>query len=225
MIVTLPTLLYGFPFAASDQNIKIISVFEIVLSLGFITYFYSRFVKLFRLLIKSSINTNYDLFNLKTQLLISKEIYLAYYISYIPLALLICLIKVGFHFDTAYHVAIFGVSLLISILLICFIIKYWIYYMYGKYIEDVVRIVDELNGIEVKPKTRKNNTWFERSQRYLVNKYGVKGNVINTVVWFFSCYVLILFTLLAIILIVIIIGTKLNCIDLNTLVKTLKSLN
>jgi len=225
MVVTLPTILYGFPFATNDSNIKTISVFEVILSLGFIFYFYSRFIKLYKLLTKSSINTNYDLFNLKTQLLVSKEIYLAYYISYIPLALLMCLIQIGFHFDTGYHVAVFGTSLLISILILCFIIKYWIYNMYGKYIENVVDIVDELNGIEVKSKKAKNNTWFERSQRFLIKKYGIKGNIINTVVWFFSCYVMIFLSLLIILLIVIIIGTKLDLIDLKILLKTLNNLN
>lgn len=225
MIVTLPTLLYNFPFATSDSNIKIISIFEVILSLGFIIYFYSRFIKLYKLLTKSSINTNYDLFNLKTQLLVSKEIYLAYYISYIPLALIMCLIKISFHFDTEYHVAVFGISLLISILLIFFIIKYWIYYMYGKYIQDVIYIVDELNGVELKRKTSKNNTWFERSQRYLIKKYGIKGNIINTIVWFFSCYIIIFLFLLIILLIVIIMGVKLNYIDLNVLLKTLNGLN
>ncbi|WP_139418940.1 hypothetical protein [Chryseobacterium mulctrae] len=225
MIVTLPGILYGFPFTTNDSNIKTISVFEVILSFGFIIYFYSRFIKLYKLLTKNSINTNYDLFNLKTQLLVSKEIYLAYYISYIPLALMMSLIKISFHFDTEYHVAIFGISLLISILLIFFIIKYWIYYMYGKYIQDVIHIVDELNGVELKPRNNKTNTWFERSQRYLIKKYGIKGNIINTIVWFFSCYVAIILFLLIILLIIIIIGAKLNFIDLNILLKTLNRLN
>lgn len=225
MVVTLPTLLSGFPFATNDPNIKAIAVFEVILSLGFIIYFYSRFVKLYRLLIKSSINTNYDLFNIKTQLLVSKEIYLAYYISCIPLIVLVSLLQIGFHFDTGYHVAVFGISLLISILLILFIIRYWIYYMYGKYINDVVGIVDELNGIESQTVSRKKNTWFERSQRYLIKKYGIRGNVLNTVIWFLSCYVLISAALVVILLIVIFLGAKLGFIDIHVLAETLKSLN
>src|ERR1700750_3007158 len=73
MVVTLPTLLMGFPFASGDTNIVIISAFVVALTLAFIIYFYSRFLKLYKMLCNSSINTNYDLFNLKTQLLISKE--------------------------------------------------------------------------------------------------------------------------------------------------------
>ncbi len=47
-------------------------------------------------------------------------------------------------------------------------IRYWIYYMYGRYIDDVVRLVDELNGIEpADSDVKKKITWFERSQKFL----------------------------------------------------------
>lgn len=82
MIVTLPLLLTGFPFASTDSNIKTISVLLTILSVAIILYFYSRFLKLYKLLRKNTTNTNYDLFTLKTQLLISKEIYISYYILY-----------------------------------------------------------------------------------------------------------------------------------------------
>ncbi len=167
MLVTLPMLLISFPFASRDFNIKMISTFVTILTLAFIIYFYSRFLKLYKLLKQNSINTNYDLFNLKTQLLVSKEIYISYYISYIPLALLLCLIKINFHFDKEYNLAIFGISFLITLFLVYFVIKYWIYYMYGRYIDDVVELVDELNGIEVHQPSKRKQTWFERSQKFL----------------------------------------------------------
>ncbi|MET3037606.1 hypothetical protein ABXT08_16005 [Chryseobacterium sp. NRRL B-14859] len=225
MVVTLPTLLLNFPLASADSNIKTISVFVTLLTLAFIIYFYSRFLTLYKLLCQKSINTNYDLFNLKTQLLISKEIYISYYISYIPLAFLLSLIKINFHFDMEYNLAIFGISFLITLLLVCFIIKYWIYYMYGRYIDDVVALVDELNGLEAVSKTVKNRTWFVRSQKFFMNIFGVKGNIINTVVWFVSVYIFIILFLTLVLLIFIIIGAKLNFIDLSLLQKALNRLN
>lgn len=191
-VVTLPMLLTSFPFASSDSNIKTISTFVTILTITFIIYFYSRFLKLYKLLQKNSINTNYDLFNLKTQLLISKEIYISYYISYIPLAFLLSLIKINFHFDMEYNLAIFGISFLITLLLVWFVIKYWVYYMYGRYIEDIAYLVDDLNGVEVKPKVIKKRTWFERSQKFFMNKLGIKGNILNTVIWFVSVYISII---------------------------------
>jgi len=192
MIVTLPLLLTGFPFASTDSNIKTISVLLTILSVAIIVYFYSRFLKLYKLLRKNSTNTNYDLFTLKTQLLISKEIYISYYIAYIPLGFLLSLIQINFHFDREYNLAIFGISLLITLLLIAFIIKYWIYYMYGRYIDDMVRLVDELNGIEVSQRPEKRKTWFERSQKFFMNKMGIKGNILNTVIWFVFMYIFII---------------------------------
>lgn len=225
MVVTLPLLLTSFPFASADSNIKTIATFVTILTLAFITYFYSRFLKLYKLLQKNSINTNYDLFNLKTQLLISKEIYISYYVSYIPLAFLLSLIKINFHFDMDYNLAIFGISFLITLLLVCFIIKYWIYYMYGRYIDDVVRLVDELNGIEVKTAVVKKKTWFERSQKFFMNKLGIKGNILNTVIWFVSVYIFIILFLTLVLLIIIIIGTKMDLIDISTLQKALNRMN
>ncbi|NIF04691.1 hypothetical protein F3J23_04480 [Chryseobacterium sp. Tr-659] len=225
MVITLPLLLTNFPFASPDSNIKIISAFVTMLTLAFITYFYSRFLKLYKLLQKNSINTNYDLFNLKTQLLISKEIYISYYISYIPLGFLLSLIKISFHFDMEYNLAIFGISLLITLLLVVFIIRYWIYYMYGRYIDDVVRLVDELNGIEVSLAGEKGKTWFERSQKFLMNKWGVRGNILNTVIWFISMYVFIILFLTVVLLMIIIIGAKLDFLDVKSLQRALNRLN
>ncbi|MCJ7932395.1 MAG: hypothetical protein MUW56_01850 [Chryseobacterium sp.] len=226
MVFTLPMLLSGFPFTSLDSNIKTISAFVTILTLAFMIYFYSRFLKLYKLLEKNSINTNYDLFNLKTQLLISKEIYISYYISYIPLAFLLSLIKINFQFDMEYNLAIFGTSFLITLLLVVFIIKYWIYYMYGRYIEDVVQLVDELNGIEAAPKTkRKKKSWFERSQKFFINRMGIKGNILNTIIWFVSMYVFIILFLTLVLFVFIMIGAKLGFIDISTLQRALNRLN
>jgi hypothetical protein len=225
MIFTLPLLLTGFPFASQDSNIKTISLFVTILTVAIIVYFYSRFLKLYRLLRKNSINTNYDLFTLKTQLLISKEIYISYYISYIPLGFLLSLIQINFHFDMEYNLAIFGVSVLITLLLIAFIIRYWIYYMYGRYIDDVVRVVDELNGLEVSPVIEKRKTWFERSQKFLMNRMGIKGNILNTVIWFVSMYFVIIAFLTAVLLIIIVAGAKLGFLDIGSLQRALNKLN
>lgn len=225
MIITLPLLLTGVPLASADSNIKTISIFVTILTVAIIIYFYSRFLKLYKLLGKNSINTNYDLFNLRTQLLISKEIYISYYIAYIPLGLLLSLIKINFHFDREYNLAIFGISLFITLLLIAFIIKYWIYYMYGRYIDDVVRLVDELNGIEVSPKPEKKMTWFECSQRFFINKMGIKGNILNTIIWFVSMYFFIILLLTVVLLIIIIVGAKFDFLDIGSLQRALNKLN
>jgi len=226
MVVTLPMLMSGFPFASGDANIKIISAFVVVLTLALIVYFYSRFLKLYKMLCRKSINTNYDLFNLKTQLLISKEIYISYYISYIPLAFLLSLITINFHFEMKYNLAIFGISFMITLLLVWFIIKYWMYYMYGRYINDVVRLVDELNGVEIKQNPRRNKiSWFERSQKFFITKFGIRGNILNTVLWFVSVYIFILAFLTIVLLIFILAGAFLHFIDLNELQKALNRLN
>lgn len=225
MVVIIPTMVFGFPFTVDDYNIQMITIFVTVLMLAFIVYFYSRFLKLYKLLKKSSINTNYDLFNLRTQLLISKQIYISYYISYIPLAFLLSLIRINFQFDVDYNLAIFGISFLLTFLMLWFIIKYWTYYMYGRYIDDVVRLVDELNGIEIKPKTNKKKAWFERSQIFFINKYGIKGNVFNTILWFVLVYILTIISLTLILYVIIILGDIFGLFDKSDIKKALRNLN
>lgn len=222
MVITLPMILIGFPFTTDDFNIKIISIFVAVLTVGLIVYFYSRFLKLYKMLKKSSINTNYDLFNIRTQLLVAKEIYISYYVSYIPLAFVSSLEQIDFQFNEDYHIAIFAISFLIAILILCIIIKYWVYYMYGKYIENVVRLVDELNDMEVYPKKQRNKTWFERSQKFFINKFGIGGNILNTVLWFISGYIFITIFLSLVLVLIIVLGAKFHFIDLDTLLKALE---
>lgn len=225
MLFTLPLLFYGFPSATGDHNLRLIAMFQIAFSLCFIIYFYSRFVKLYKLLGKKNINTNYDLFTLKTQLLVSKELYISYYITYIPLAFIISLIQVGFHLEKDYHLTVFAVSLLISIFLICFIIKYWVHYMYGKYINQIVYLIDELNGVEGKPLVIKKKTWFEKSQDFFMSKFGFKGNIANTVIWFVMMYFVFMACLTIVLTIIIIVAVLCKWIDINAFTKALQHLN
>lgn len=99
------------------------------------------------------------------------------------------------------------------------------YYMYGRYIDDVVRLVDELNEIEVSSRPEKKKTWFEYSQKFFMNKMGIKGNILNTFIWFVSMYIFIILFLTLVFLIVIIAGVKLNFLDIESLQRALNKLN
>ncbi|MCY0977333.1 hypothetical protein PGH12_00550 [Chryseobacterium wangxinyae] len=221
MIISTPMIFTGLPSVTDDQNIRIISILVSILTLMIIIYYYSRFRKLYKLLKSENTNTNYDLFNLKTQLLVSKQIYISYYISYIPLAFLLSLIHINFQFDIKYNLAVFISSFVITILVISFILKYWLFYMYGKYIDDVVHIIDELNDREMQPRKPRRKSWFENSQKFLIKKLGIIGNVINTIIWFILGYCFIFLFFLISILLIIFIGVKMNLIDLETLKQTL----
>lgn len=224
LILTLPMLLLDLNLSTKDVNIKIISIFTTVLMFFIMVYFYSRFIKLYKLLRKSSINTNYDLFTIKTQLLVARETYVSYLITYIPLAFILSLIKINFHFDIENNIAIFAISFLITLLVVFVFIKYWLYYLYGKYIEDVVRIVDDLNGVESTVKIKKKNTWFEFTQVYFMKKFGIKGNVINTVLWIVGGFSLMVVILAIILIIVMLIGVSLNYFELDDFIDTINKI-
>lgn len=219
MAILLPIFIIDTPLTVENSNIRTVSIFAALLIIVFIIYFYSRFLKLYKMLQKGSINTNYDLFSLKTQLLISKEIYIAYYISCIPLAFLLALITIDFRVDKEYNLILFVISFCSAIIWVYCIIKYWIYYMYGRYIENIIQIVDELNGIEGKPKAKRKKSWFERSQQFLMEKLGMKGNILNTVLWLVLGYITIMTFIICVASVVVLIGISLDFIDLDALEK------
>lgn len=97
--------------------------------------------------------------------------------------------------------------------------------MYGRYIDDMVRLADELNGIEVSQRPEKRKTWFERSQRFFMNKMGIKGNILNTVIWFVFMYFFIILVLTVVLLIIIIVGAKFDFLDIGSLQRALNKLN
>ncbi|WP_276876458.1 hypothetical protein [Chryseobacterium joostei] len=58
-----------------------------------------------------------------------------------------------------------------------------------------------------------------------MNKLGIKGNILNTVIWFVSVYIFIILFLTLVLLIIIIIGAKLDLINIMTLQRALNRLN
>jgi hypothetical protein len=94
--------------------------------------------------------------------------------------------------------------------------------MYGKHIAEVVHIIDDLNGIKSDKASSKKTSWFETSQSFLRKKYGVKGHVINTIVWFFSSFILIIVILSVILSLIIFLGIRMDIIDKTILLKALE---
>lgn len=189
LLLIIPYGVYNMLSSPEDENIRKISILITVLMLLIMLYFGWRFRKLYSYLENRDVSTNYGLFSLKTKLLVSKELYISYYISYIPMVFLMSLIQVKFHFDFKYSGLVFGISFLLSSVVLFIMIKNWFYLMYGKYINQIECLIDDLNGIDVPNviKPRK-TTRFEKTQAYFIGKMGVFGNFLNTLIWFALFY-------------------------------------
>lgn len=157
------------------------------LSLGIMIYFYCRLRSFYKKFGNASMNTNYSLLNLKTELMVTKEIFLSYYVLYIPLNFMSFMVYNGFEKMDEMSYFMFILSFVICVLMILFVRKYWLYYMYGIYIDRIVNLVDELNGVETNWKTKR-LTWFQRTQKYLISKLGLVGNMLNTLLWIGICW-------------------------------------
>lgn len=188
-LIIIPYGCYTIISGPDDSNTRIISILICLLMLMIMLYFGWRFKKLYSLLEKRDVSTNYGLFTLKTQLLVSRELYISYYISYIPMVFLTSLIQIKFHFDFKYSGLIFTISFLLSVLILFILIKNWFYLMYGKYINQIECLVDELNGMEIPEDLKpKKISRFEKSQSYFIEKFGIFGNILNTIIWFLLFY-------------------------------------
>ncbi len=220
-LLSLP-LMFSDTKVDSDNNLEVISIFLFVVSLSIMVYFFFRLRKVYNVIAKKDANTNYDLFNLKTQLLVMKEIYKSYYVSYIPFFFISYLIPIGFHFDMKYSLSAFLIMFGMSLFMLFLIIKVWFKFMYGRYINEIVYMVDELNGIDAKPSSVVKTSKLYQFQNFLINKMGLLGNIIY-VFLLLSCSVIVIGCGLGIIFgFSLVLGIKLNWIDYHEFMRAIE---
>lgn len=153
-----------------------------IVSTAVLIYFFWRLLSFYKRFSRITPNTNYDLFTLKTELLVTKEIFLSYYVLYIPLVFLTYLFTIGFHLENDAQGIMFTCSFGLSVIIILLIRKYWLHYMYGIYINQIVEIIDELNGIN-HIEIERGVSLYEKSQRYFISRWGLIGNILFVILW------------------------------------------
>ena len=150
-------------------------------------YYTLRFYKLYKKISLPSYSTNYQLFALKTELCIMKELYKSYYVAFVPLMFAFFLTMMKFNLEYYSHVFIFIISFGFGVGLMYIVGKLWLKEMYGKYINEIVYLVDELNGIEIsdeiKIKNSKKIAVFEKTQTYFEKYFGKYATIINMSLW------------------------------------------
>lgn len=196
-----------------ESEYALYSTIASVFSVAVIVYFYARLRLFYKKFSAVSPNTNYSLLNLKTELMVTKEIFLSYYVLYIPLNVLSFIIYTGMKKQNDVDTLLCVASIFISVGIILLIRKYWLYFMYGKYIDQIVALIDELNGVDSNYKEKK-PTMFEKSQMYFVNKWSLAGNLLNTIIWILLCCVVAVLVLFVILFIIIKGGMMMGWIDI-----------
>ncbi|WP_313028082.1 hypothetical protein [Soonwooa sp.] len=114
-------------------------------------FFYSKFFKLYKEITNPELETLTSLKDLLTQFNLNKQYYLSFYISFVPFLvgeMIIVIESIPKSRDLPdLALAIYFVgSILAGLLFLWLLGKFWFQYYYGKYIDKVEKLVEELQA-------------------------------------------------------------------------------
>ncbi|WP_312322336.1 hypothetical protein [Soonwooa sp.] len=114
-------------------------------------FFYSKFFKLYKEITNPELETLTSLKDLLTQFNLNKQYYLSFYISFVPFLvgeMIIVIESIPKSRDLPdLALAIYFVgSILAGLLFLWLLGKFWFQYYYGKYIDQVEKLVEELQA-------------------------------------------------------------------------------
>ena len=134
------------PFSGMDTKHTYLLVILILTAFVIIGYYYLKFYTFYKKLNTQNLNTYHNILDLRYELVLNSELYKSFYIASIPFIL-------GFYYasyvdNKDFNLSFFSIISLSFCVLIYFIGKYWLYENYGKYIQQISKIVAEITGEE-----------------------------------------------------------------------------
>ena len=134
------------PFSGMDTKHTYLIVILTLTAFVIIGYYYLKFYTFYKKLNTQNLNTYHNILDLRYELVLNSELYKSFYIASIPFIL-------GFYYasyvdNKDFNLSFFNIISLSFCVLIYFIGKYWLYENYGKYIQQISKIVAEITGEE-----------------------------------------------------------------------------
>ena len=134
------------PFSGMDIKHTYLLVILILTAFVIIGYYYLKFYTFYKKLNTQNLNTYHNILDLRYELVLNSELYKSFYIASIPFIL-------GFYYasyvdNKDFNLSFFSIISLSFCVLIYFIGKYWLYENYGKYIQQISKIIAEITGEE-----------------------------------------------------------------------------
>ena len=145
-IILFPFWAVLFPLNGKDTEQTYLIVILTLTAFVIIGYYYLKFYTFYKKLNTQNLNTYHNILDLRYELVLNSELYKSFYIASIPFIL-------GFYYasyvdNKDFNLSFFSIISLSFCVLIYFIGKYWLYENYGKYIQQISKIVAEITGEE-----------------------------------------------------------------------------
>lgn len=205
---------------------RFIIIFLIFLGIGITAYYFAKFFKLYEMISKVNLTTNYHLLNLRSELVIHKELYKSYYIAFIPILVCVLLVSTHFTLRNQTQILIFSFSFFVTCFSLYIIGKVWLKELYGKYINEISGLIQSLNEDDCFDVDRKTinidynfkNPFFESTKSFFRKHFGEKGNQINLLFWMLISFIFLMLISGLIGYAVGYLGAKYNLLDAKELV-------
>ena len=171
------------PFSGMDTKHTYLLVILILTAFVIIGYYYLKFYTFYKKLNTQNLNTYHNILDLRYELVLNSELYKSFYIASIPFIL-------GFYYasyvdNKDFNLSFFSIISLSFCVLIYFIGKYWLYENYGKYIQQISKIVAEITGEEDGfeydrsfLKIQKEFVFLQKTRNFCNEKFGKYGQIV-----------------------------------------------
>ena len=171
------------PFSGMDTKHTYLLVILILTAFVIIGYYYLKFYTFYKKLNTQNLNTYHNILDLRYELVLNSELYKSFYIASIPFIL-------GFYYasyvdNKDFNLSFFSIISLSFCVLIYFIGKYWLYENYGKYIQQISKIIAEITGEEEGfeydrsfLKIQKEFVFLQKTRNFCNEKFGKYGQIV-----------------------------------------------
>ena len=171
------------PFSGMDIKHTYLLVILTLTAFVIIGYYYLKFYTFYKKLNTQNLNTYHNILDLRYELVLNSELYKSFYIASIPFIL-------GFYYasyvdNKDFNLSFFSIISLSFCVLIYFIGKYWLYENYGKYIQQISKIIAEITGEEDGfeydrsfLKIQKEFVFLQKTRNFCNEKFGKYGQIV-----------------------------------------------
>ena len=171
------------PFSGMDTKHTYLLVILTLTAFVIIGYYFLKFYTFYKKLNTQNLNTYHNILDLRYELVLNSELYKSFYIASIPFIL-------GFYYasyvdNKDFNLSFFSIISLSFCVLIYFIGKYWLYENYGKYIQQISKIVAEITGEEDGfeydrsfLKIQKEFVFLQKTRNFCNEKFGKYGQIV-----------------------------------------------
>ena len=179
-IILFPFWAVLFPLNGKDTEQTYLIVILVLTALMVMGYYYLKFYTFYKKLNTQNLSTYHSILDLRYELVLNSELYKSFYIASIPFIL-------GFYYasyvdNKDFNLSFFNIISLSFCVLIYFIGKYWLYENYGKYIQQISKIVAEITGEEDGfeydrsfLKIQKEFVFLQKTRNFCNEKFGKYG--------------------------------------------------